>query len=69
MSDNAGDFEIRDVPPGRYLVGVNLQDLPSKFNPAERFIRPTAVPGTSSRSAKGAPPTPAPGVCRRRSRS
>ena len=41
LTDADGDFEIRDVPPGRYIVGVNLRDLPSQFNPYGRTVYPS----------------------------
>jgi hypothetical protein len=39
-TDKDGDFEIRDVPPGRYVIGINLKDLPSKLNPYGRTLYP-----------------------------
>jgi Tissue inhibitor of metalloproteinase len=35
-----GHFEIRDLPPGRYLVGISLRDLPNQWNPYARTIYP-----------------------------
>ena len=36
-----GDFEIAGVPPGRYIVGINLKDLPSAYNPYGRTLYPS----------------------------
>ena len=38
---NDGAFEIRGVPPGTYIVGVNLSDLPSPYNPYARTVYPS----------------------------
>jgi len=38
---NDGSFEMRGVPPGRYILGVNLKDLPSKYNPYARTVYPS----------------------------
>ena len=35
-----GLFELKNLPPGRYIVGVNLNDLPSKSNPYARVVYP-----------------------------
>ena len=39
-SDDSGFFELRDLPPGRYIAGINLQDLPSQFRPYARTTFP-----------------------------
>ena len=39
-SDPDGFFELRSLPPGRYLVGLNLRDLPSEYNPYPRVLYP-----------------------------
>jgi hypothetical protein len=36
-----GAFEIAGIPPGLYIVGVNLKDLPSKYNPYPRSVYPS----------------------------
>ena len=41
QTDGDGNFEIRELPPGKYVVGVNLQDLPSKYNPYARTLYPS----------------------------
>ena len=38
---NDGTFEIVGVPPGKYIVGVNLKDLPSQYNPYPRTVYPS----------------------------
>jgi hypothetical protein len=40
QSDSDGFFELRDLPPGRYVAGINLQDLPSQYRPYARTIFP-----------------------------
>jgi protocatechuate 3,4-dioxygenase beta subunit len=40
VSDLNGFFEFRSLPPGRYLVGTNLQDLPSQYRPYARVMYP-----------------------------
>jgi len=45
-SDGDGRFEIRDLPPGKYIVGVNLEDLPSQYNPYARTVYPSNGSGT-----------------------
>ena len=40
QSDNDGFFELRDLSPGRYIAGINLQDLPSQYRPYARTIFP-----------------------------
>ena len=40
-TDAPGDFEIRGVPPGRYVIGINLRDLPSNLNPYGRTLYPS----------------------------
>ena len=40
QSDNDGFFELRDLPPGRYIAGINLNDLPSEYRPYARTIFP-----------------------------
>ena len=39
-SDDDGFFELRDLPPGRYIAGINLRDLPSEYRPYARVIFP-----------------------------
>ena len=53
VADADGRFEIRGVPPGRYLLGVNLHginDAPIEWNPPPVFPR-TYFPGTGERTA------------------
>jgi len=38
---NDGTFEIDGVPPGKYILGVNLSDLPSRYNPYARTVYPS----------------------------
>jgi hypothetical protein len=38
---NDGTFEIAGVPPGKYILGVNLKDLPSQYNPYARTVYPS----------------------------
>lgn len=38
---NDGTFELPGVPPGRYILGVNLKDLPSPYNPYARTVYPS----------------------------
>ena len=38
---NDGSFEIAGVPPGKYILGVNLKDLPSQYNPYARTVYPS----------------------------
>jgi len=40
-TDSYGDFEIHGLPPGRYIVGVNLADLPSHYAPIGRTLYPS----------------------------
>ncbi len=39
-SDDRGFFELRELPPGRYVAGINLQDLPNQYQPYARTIFP-----------------------------
>lgn len=39
-TDLDGFFEIRDLPPGSYIVGLNLRGLPSEYNPYPRVVYP-----------------------------
>jgi hypothetical protein len=39
-TDADGYFEVRSLPPGRYIVGVNLKDLPNQYNPYARTVFP-----------------------------
>lgn len=39
-SDGAGYFEVGELPPGRYIVGINLSDLPSQYHPRARVLYP-----------------------------
>ena len=36
-----GTFEIPGVPPGKYILGVNLRDLPNQYNPYARTVYPS----------------------------
>jgi hypothetical protein len=42
-TDAEGHFEIRHLPPGRYVAGVNLSDLPSRYNPYPRTVYPGGI--------------------------
>jgi len=33
-------FQVAELPPGRYIVGLNLKDLPNKYNPYARTVYP-----------------------------
>jgi Carboxypeptidase regulatory-like domain len=46
QSDADGYFEVRGVSPGRYIVGVNLQDLPNQYRPYARQVYPGNGPST-----------------------
>ncbi|MBA2259513.1 MAG: hypothetical protein H0W18_11495 [Acidobacteria bacterium] len=39
-TDADGFFEFGNLPPGRYIVGLNFKDLPSDYNPYARVIYP-----------------------------
>jgi hypothetical protein len=39
-SDAEGFFDVPGLPPGRYIAGVNLADLPTKYNPYARIVYP-----------------------------
>jgi hypothetical protein len=39
-TDADGFFHVGGLPPGRYIVGLNLKDLPSKYNPYARTVYP-----------------------------
>lgn len=39
-SDAEGFFDVGNLPPNRYIVGVNLRDLPTKYNPYARILYP-----------------------------
>ena len=41
-SDRNGFFELTRLGPGRYIVGVNLKDLPNQYNPYGRTLYPGA---------------------------
>jgi hypothetical protein len=44
-TDESGYFAVRGLPPGRYLVGLNLVDLPSEYRPYPLTLYPgPAVP-------------------------
>jgi hypothetical protein len=43
-TDADGYFEVGRLPPGRYIVGVNLADLPSQYNPYGRTLYPSEGP-------------------------
>jgi hypothetical protein len=51
-TDAGGYFEVRNLPPGDYIVGVNPQDLPTRYNPYARAVYPggTAEPDVISLS-------------------
>ena len=40
-TEENGDLEINGLPPGRYIVGVNLSDLPSQYRPHARTLYPS----------------------------
>jgi hypothetical protein len=40
MTDKDGHFDLRALPAGRYIVGVNLKDLPNNYNPYARTVFP-----------------------------
>jgi hypothetical protein len=40
QSDADGYFDVRNLSPGRYIVGVNLRDLPNEWNPYARQLYP-----------------------------
>jgi Tissue inhibitor of metalloproteinase len=40
-TDLDGYFEIRGLPTGTYLVGINLRDLPNQYNPYARTFYPS----------------------------
>jgi hypothetical protein len=39
-ADLVGFCESRNLPPGSYIVGLNLRDLPNQYNPYPRLIYP-----------------------------
>jgi hypothetical protein len=39
-TDEAGYFDVRSLPPGRYMVGLNLVDLPSEYRPYPLTLYP-----------------------------
>jgi hypothetical protein len=39
-SDARGHFEVRDLPPGRYVIGINLRDLPNQWTAYPRIMYP-----------------------------
>jgi hypothetical protein len=39
-TDASGFFELGNLPPGRYIIGVNLRDLPNQYNPYGRAVYP-----------------------------
>jgi hypothetical protein len=39
-TDESGYFDIRALPPGRYLVGLNLVDLPGEYRPYPLTLYP-----------------------------
>lgn len=39
-SDASGEFSFENLSPGRYVVGLNLNDLPSDFKPHGRTVYP-----------------------------
>ena len=48
-----GSFEAGELPPGDYLVGVNLRDLPNPGVPYARVLYPRGVsPGTGTVTVK-----------------
>jgi hypothetical protein len=42
QSDPDGSFALTGVAPGRYMLGINLNDLPSQWNPYARNVYPGA---------------------------
>ena len=42
MTETDGAFVLEGVSPGRYIVGVNLNDLPNESNPYARAVYPGA---------------------------
>ena len=42
-TEGDGFFELKNLAPGRYIVGVNLDDLPSEYNPYARVVYPGAA--------------------------
>ena len=40
-TEQDGNVEIRGLAPGRYIVGVNLRDLPSEYRPYARTLYPS----------------------------
>ena len=49
-----GSFEFADLPPGDYLLGVNLRDAPPSRTPYPKTIYPGRGPGHAIRSSDGA---------------
>jgi hypothetical protein len=47
LTKRDGSFEFKDLPPGRYVLGVNIDDTPDKDLP----YRTTYYPATHARSA------------------
>jgi carboxypeptidase family protein len=39
-TDGSGYFDVENLPPGRYIAGVNLRDLPNQWNPYPRIVYP-----------------------------
>lgn len=39
-SDSNGYFDVGALPPGHYIAGINLRDLPSEWNPYPRIVYP-----------------------------
>jgi hypothetical protein len=47
FTNDRGEFEFSGVPPGDYLLGINVSRLPSRGAP----FRPTYFPGTTDRAS------------------
>jgi len=45
-ADEKGEYELEEIPPGRYLLGINLSSSPSNEQPYPR----TFYPGVTDRS-------------------
>jgi len=43
ISDSDGSFEFKDLPPGRYIMAINLNDAPSKDLPYPKTFYPAST--------------------------
>ena len=43
-TDSNGYFDMQNLPPGRYIAGVNLKDLPNQYNRYARTLYPGDTP-------------------------